>query len=202
MECRDLRGGGTTPSVAHPARCTGHRNGSGGGPLLVAKRGIYLCGAAGGPEGQSRGGSAGCLSIVRAGNSRLVQRTDGALAHGDRERNGYHWASDLLRNGEKRGISRFGREGRSTVAHSGAGNCRARDLHHGHDVDAVSATGDLYRIPAEFFRRDECRVPDSSPPAAWLAQAARGQFLLSAIPRVVHPGGIVDDGARRAVEAV
>ena len=70
------------------------------------------------------------------------------------------------------------------------------------DADAVSATGDLHRIPVEFLRGDECGIADPFAQATGLAKAAGGEFLLSPVPGSVYPGGTVDDGTGSAIEAL
>ena len=60
----------------------------------------------------------------------------------------------------------------------------------------------LHRLHAEFFRGDERGVADDFPAAAGLAEAARGELRVSAVPGAFHPGGRVDDVSGDHAEAL
>ena len=90
----------------------------------------------------------------------------------------------------------------SQVAHSRGGHRRAGRLRHAAQRDAISPTGDLHRLHAEFFRRDERGVAVLAAPPPGLAEAARGELRLSSTSGAVCDGGALDDDSRRGVEAV
>src|ERR1700733_8724578 len=125
MERGDVRGGRIAASIAHATGGPGNWDGAGGDVIPFVKRDVHLRGAAGGPEGTSGGGSAGGVAIIRAPDRGVIQRPDGAVADGDGERDGDNRSARVLRDGEKRRVSGVGGEGRSAMAYTGAGDCRA-----------------------------------------------------------------------------